>query len=75
MTDIFTSTPATGAIVNDWTKETLTVDIINAIGEKFHFEIKPNEKDSLKARPTDSPADKHGKTYVNIHLPILRHSR
>ena len=69
--DIFNSTPAKGAKVNDWTNQTLTVDIVNSIGENFHFEIKPNEKDNLTARPTDSPADKHGKVYVDIHLPIL----
>ncbi len=69
--DIFNSKPVTGAVVRDWTTRTLTVDIVNSIGEKFHFEINPNEKDTLTARPTDSPADKYGKTYVDIHLPIL----
>ena len=69
--DIFKSLPAKGAKERDWTNETLTVDIDNAIGEKYHFEVLPNEKDNLPTRPTDSPADKHGKVFVDVRLPVL----
>jgi len=69
--DIFDSKPATGAIVRDWTKKTLTVDLVNSLGENFHFEVLPNDVDKLSTRATDSPADKHGKTFVNVSLPIL----
>jgi len=69
--DFFKSTPAIGATERDWTEQILTVDVVNSINENFHFEILPNEKDSLPTRATDSPADKHGKTFVNVIIPIL----
>ncbi len=35
--------------VQDWTGTTLTLDLVNSLGEVFHFEIEPGEKDDLPA--------------------------
>jgi hypothetical protein len=73
--DIFTSVPAQGAILRDWTHRTLTVDIENSIGETYHFEIEPGEKsDNIPTRNTVSPSDKGWKKdkspYVKVIMPI-----
>jgi len=52
--DIFTSIPAAGAVLRDWTHRTLTVDIENSLGEHYHFEIEPGEK-SDKLPPASHP--------------------
>lgn len=74
--DIFTSVPAEGAVLRDWTRSILTVDIENSIGEHFHFEVKPGETNNLPTRDTMSPADKgwvKTKTVsVLVHLPLVK---
>jgi len=71
MSDIFESTPAPGAVVRDWTKKTLTLDLTNTMGEAFHFEIKPNEEDNLPTRASSSPSSeaKRG-VFVWITIPL-----
>ena len=75
MSDIFTSTPLPGAVLRDWTHRTLTVDIENSIGETYHFEIEPKEKDNLPKRSTSAPSDRNWTSdksvSVAVHLPIL----
>ena len=67
--DIFKSVPQKNAIERDWTNETLTVDIENALGELFHFEIAPGEKDNLTGRNTAAPWQDRG-PFVLIELPL-----
>lgn len=70
--DYFKSVPQEGAIERDWTKGTLVLDIDNSIGEHYHFEIKPNEKDNLPTRASDAPlSESKNKRVINLHLPIL----
>jgi len=72
------STPAPGAIVRDWTQKTLTIDITNAMGEQYHFEILPGEnpnniKNVHAAQSFDKYMDR-GEVVgceVSIHLPII----
>jgi hypothetical protein len=74
MSDIFKSTPAKGAIVNDWTDKTLTLDLVNSIGENYHFEILPREHDNLPTRASDTPftnsRNSIKSTVVNMTFPI-----
>lgn len=72
MTDFFKSVPQKGAIVRDFTKATLVVDVQNSLGEKFHFEIEPNEKDDLPVRVSDAPGGKNPRaTVINMLFPLL----
>lgn len=68
---MFVSIPQDDAVTRDWTRQTLVLDVKNTLGEMFHFEIQPGEKDNLPTRATDSLADKHGHVYVNMLLPIV----
>lgn len=72
MSDFFTSVPAKGATIRDWTKETLVIDIDNSLGEKFHFEIEPGAKDNLTTRASDAPGrkDVERATIVNVLIPF-----
>lgn len=74
--DIFKSVPAKGAIVRDWCDETLTLDLVNSIGERYHFEIVPGEVDNLRTAGSSAPSDKNAQkndhaVYVQMNLPIL----
>lgn len=70
--DIFTSIPAQGAVLRDWTHRTLTVDIENSIGETYHFEIEPGEKsDKIPTRNTMSPADKGWTKEKSVSLNVI----
>lgn len=62
--DDLKSTPEKGAGERDWTNKILVLDLENSIGEKFHFEIEPNEKDTLSAHVPNN------KTSVSITIPI-----
>ena len=43
-------------IIRDWTNETIVIDMENAIGEKYHFEIPPGaDPKSVPLRASDSP--------------------
>lgn len=69
MPDIFQSVPAKGAVIRNWTHSTLTVDIENSIGEKYHFEIAPGEDSSkLPTRNTASPADKFWEKNTSVSV-------
>jgi hypothetical protein len=63
-------------IIRDWTNKTITVDLVNSLGEKYHFEIEPNitrkEADSAPTRPTSGPDEKdnHGARWVQAEFPI-----
>lgn len=63
-------------IVRDWTHETIVVDMVNSLGEKYHFEVEPGidrkEADTFMTRPSDSPGvkDKKGARYVQLVMPI-----
>lgn len=57
---------------NDWTNKTLVLDIVNSLGETYHFEIEPGEKDDLPTRPSARPDNKSDRaTLVEIQLPLL----
>lgn len=56
-------------VERDWTKETLVLDLVNANGDKFHFETEPDEEDNLPVRASDAPGPK-GKTIVNLIMPL-----
>lgn len=58
-----------GGKVRDWTKKTIVIDLENSLGEKFHFEIKPGEKDNLPARPSSSPITTGG-AVINLIMPL-----
>lgn len=61
-------------VIRDWTNETLVVDLVNSLGEKYHFEIPPGAKDNLPTRATSAPSDrgwnKNTSVYVEAHIPI-----
>ena len=74
--DIFKSEPQEGAVVRDWCDETITLDLVNSIGERFHFEIKPGEVDNLRTAGSSAPSDRNAKNnkhavFIQINLPIL----
>jgi hypothetical protein len=71
--DIFTSQPAAGAVLRDWTHRTLTVDITNSMDEHFHFEIQPGERsDKLpSAQSAARPDDKNGH-FLLATMPIVK---
>lgn len=57
-------------VINDWTKETLVVDMVNSIGEKYHFEVEPYANpNTIPLRSSNSLADKNGKVFVWAHFP------
>lgn len=68
--DIFQpAKPMKGAIVRDWTRETSTVDVKNALGEKYHFEIPPSAKaESIPPRYGDTGFG--GKCQLDMTIPI-----
>jgi len=65
-----------GQVIRDWTKSTLTMDMVNSMGEVFHFEIEPGEGSSdLPSRQTASPGQKNfNERSVIVHctLPIAK---
>lgn len=69
--DIFKSVPAAGAIENDWTGETIVLDLVNGLGEKFHFEIRPYDPQTVTI-PKGGDTSWGGKCQLDIHLPILK---
>jgi len=59
------SKPAPGAIVRDWTEKTIVIDLTNALGEQYHFEIEPNaDADKIPNRQNNDD------TVLNMLLPI-----
>lgn len=68
--DIFQpAKPMKGAIVRDWTGQTLTIDVQNALGERYHFEVPPSEKvENLPPRYGDTGW--HGKCQLDMIIPI-----
>lgn len=52
--------------MRDWTQVTIIIDLQNAMGELYHFEIEP-EADA-NSIPTRSSNDD---TVLNIYLPLL----
>jgi len=70
--DYWKSVPQEGAIERDWTNATLVLDLKNAKGENFHFEIEPvaeGQKDNLP--PSYGNTGWGGKCQLDIHLPVL----
>jgi hypothetical protein len=70
--DEFISKPLPGAVVRDWTNKTLVVDLVNGIGEEFHFEVPPDtsieKAHTMKTQNTNaSDPDKVG---VIMHFPL-----
>lgn len=57
-------------IERDWTKKTLVIDLLNSLGEKYHFEIEPNSNSRIKTVPSASPDDEGG-ALVYIQMPLL----
>ena len=46
-------------IIRDWTKETLTVEVVNSLGERYYFEVEPGANPNVvPSRSSNSPADK-----------------
>lgn len=71
--DIFKSVPAEGAVVNDWTKAILMVDVKNSAGEKYHFEIPPIQPgQTINLPPKYGDTSWGGKCQLDIILPICR---
>lgn len=68
-----TTKPAPDAIVRDWTDKTLVVDVTNSLGETFHFEVEPYDRD-VKGRGTSHAAGVSSvfRIDLKIHLPIAR---
>lgn len=49
----------------DWTKKLLVIDLQNAMGETYHFEIEPEaDASSIPTRPAND------NTVLNMHFPI-----
>lgn len=58
-------------VIRDWTQKILVVDLVNSLGETYHFEIPPYAVDNLPTRPSDRPASKNkNAVYVKAHIPI-----
>lgn len=56
-------------VIRDWTQETLVVDVVNSLGERYHFEVEPNANpNSVASRPTDYPIG--GNRVMNVTFPI-----
>lgn len=69
--DWFTSVPAKGAKLRDWTGQTIILDLKNGMGESFHFEIehvKPGDKVILPPKFGDTSFG--GKCQLEIILPL-----
>jgi len=68
--DIFQpAKPMKGAIVRDWTGQVLTVDVQNALGENYHFEIPPSAKVE-KMPPRYGDTGFGGKCQLTIIVPV-----
>ena len=66
--DTFKSVPQQGAKVRDYTKATIVIDGVNALGEKFHFEVPPSPLPLPISKNTDGPL---GKIVLQLEMPIL----
>ena len=55
-------------IILDWTQDTIIIDLTNALGEQYHFEIEP--KADLNSIPSRPIADE-GKTSLLLYMPIV----
>jgi hypothetical protein len=52
-------------IINDWTQDTIILDLTNALGELYHFEIEPNaDANSVPTRPANDD------TVLHLWMPI-----
>jgi hypothetical protein len=52
-------------VINDWTQDTIILDLTNALGELYHFEIEPNaDANSVPTRPGNDD------TVLNLFIPI-----
>jgi hypothetical protein len=52
-------------IINDWTKDTIILDLTNSLGEQYHFEIEPEaDANSVPTRPANDD------TVLNMWMPI-----
>lgn len=71
MRDIFKSVPAEGAIERDWTSETIVVDMQNALGEKFHFEVTPDGSEKVIIAPKGGNTGWGGSCQLDVTLPIV----
>jgi len=58
-------------IINGWTKKTLVIDLVNSLGEKYHFEIAPGEKDNLPTKSSDGDPKKRNGVFVQIEMPLI----
>lgn len=58
-----------GSKIIDCTQDIVIVDIVNAMGETYHFENKPDEPDKLPIRSSASPDEKDG-AVINIFLHL-----
>ena len=55
-------------IINDWTKETIVIDLTNSLGEQYHFEIEPEaDPSSIPSRPAGGPTDD---VILNMFMPL-----
>lgn len=58
-------------VTRDWTKETLVIEMENSYGEKFHFEIQPDDKTKTIVRKTDSPDTTKKETRIlTLTIPL-----
>jgi hypothetical protein len=65
-------------IIRDWTDKVLVLDIVNSLGEQFHFEIAPGEDASkIPSKPSHDPGKKSTDDSVIVHiiLPIATSKR
>lgn len=68
--DIFQpAKPMKGAVIRDWTNQIITVDLVNGIGERFHFEVDP-DPDPIRI-PRGGDTSWGGKCQLDITLPIV----
>lgn len=52
-------------ITRDWTQKTIIIDLVNAMGEKYHFEIEPEaDASSVPTRPLGDDVK------MNLEMPI-----
>ena len=52
-------------ILRDWTKKTIVIDLQNAMGETYHFEIEPEaDASSVPTRPLGDDVN------MNLEMPI-----
>ena len=67
-------------VIRDWTHETLVVDVVNSLGETYHFEVEPGaDPGSIPSRHSNSTNDKASRSvyvearfWIPVQLDMLK---